>query len=114
MTDSTRGDDLGTQATIPLPRTDEWGTRPVDASSLARPRVRFGAIVWGLLVCALAATIFWISTDERRRVAFGDWISNLTPGTSGLIAMLILGTLLLIWGGLAAIRRSQERGAPRL
>ena len=114
MTDPTRGDDLGTQPTVPLSRTDEQETRPVEPSSLPRPRIRFGAIAWGLIVCALAATTLWISTDESRRIAFGDWISGLTPGTSGLIMLLILGILLLLWGGLAAIRRSQERGTPRL
>lgn len=115
MTDYNRNGETGTQPTVPLPRTDQQETRPIDPASLPRPRIRFGAIVWGLIVCVLAATVFWISTDESRREAFGNWISSLTPGTSGLIVMLILGTLLLIWGGLAAIRRSQERGTtPRL
>jgi hypothetical protein len=114
MTDSLRGDDPGTQPTLPLPRTAEESTPPADYSQLPRPRIRFGAIVWGLIVCAAAATTFLIATDDSRRAAFGTWVTSLTPGTLGLLLMLVLGALLLLWGGLAAIRRSQERGAPRL
>lgn len=127
--------ETGTQPTTPLPATPAPTTpvpttplvatplggapaapetRPVDYANLPRPRIRFGAITWGLIVCVLAATTFWISTDAGRRDAFGDWITGLTPGTAGLIVMLAVGALLLLWGGLAAIRRSQERGAPRL
>jgi hypothetical protein len=114
MTDP-RADDLGTQPTIPLFTTTESARPPVDTGSLPRPRIRFGAIAWGLLVCALAAATFWIATDDSRRNAFGNWITGLTPGTFGLLVMLIIGGLLLLWGGLAAIRRSQERGAaPRI
>jgi hypothetical protein len=112
MTDP-RADDLGTQPTIPVLATGEPGARPADPAPLPRPRIRFGAIAWGLIVCALAATVFWISTDDGRRDAFGTWVTGLTPGTFGLLVMLVLGALLLLWGGLAAIRRSQER-APRL
>ena len=126
--------DTGTQPTTPLPSTplgaSAYGATPdsatpygatadaearrVDYSGLPRPRIRFGAIVWGLLVCGIAATVFWIATDAARRNAFGDWFAALTPGTAGLIVMLVVGALLLLWGGLAAIRRSQERGVPRI
>ena len=113
MSDYNRPAETGTQPTTPLPAT-EPEPRQVDYSSLPRPRIRFGAIVWGVIVCAIAATVFWISTDEARRNAFGDWLTGLTPGTAGLIGMLVVGALLLLWGALAAVRRSQERGVPRL
>ena len=115
MSEPTLPYDLGTQPTVPLPRADQAGSGSAGSAALPRPRIRFGAIVWGLIVCTIAATVFWIASDDRRRDEFGGWITGLTPGTMTLLAMLILGGLLLLWGGLAAIRRSQERGAsPRL
>jgi hypothetical protein len=116
MTDS-RDDDLGTQPTTPLfPATadaattsDAWTADSRTTEVLPRPRIRFGAILWGLLLCAMAAATLWISTDAARREAFGDWLLGLTPGTAGLIATLTIGALLLIWGSLTAIRRAQER-----
>jgi hypothetical protein len=87
--------------------------RSPEEPTLPRPRIRFGAIAWGMFLCVTAATTLWISTDAARRVAFGNWLSELTPGTVGLLATLILGALLLILGALAAIRRSQERGRVR-
>jgi hypothetical protein len=111
MSDYDRTPEADTQPTIPL-STD---ARPSGDPELPRPRIRFGAIAWGLIICAIATTTFWVATDDGRRDAFGNWLIGLTPGTFGLIVMLILGGLLLLWGGLAAIRRSQERGAvPRL
>jgi len=97
-----------------------FGTAPTEripapeaAQPLPRPRTRFGAIAWGLILCAAAGVTLWFAADETRRTEFANWATSLTPGTAGLIVLVILGGLLLLWGSLAAIRRSQE-GAPRL
>ena len=87
---------------------------PAGTAPLPRPRIRVGAIVWGVLLCAIAALTLWVTTDSSRARAFSDWFTGLPDGAAGLLLLLVVGALLLLWGALAAIRRSQERGAPRL
>ncbi|MFC0682818.1 hypothetical protein ACFFGH_33720 [Lysobacter korlensis] len=103
------------------PATELFGaptaTQPVgsaDPALLARPRIRVGAIVWGVLLFAIAALTLWVTTDPARERAFSNWFAGLPEGAAGLLLLLVVGALLLLWGALAAIRRSQERGVPRL
>ncbi len=128
MTDHTARIDTtaSTDTKAQTPRTDPtmhlFGTAATvgteDAmppAALPRPRIRAGAMVWGVLLCAVAGLTLWVATDPARERAFSDWIAGLPDGAAGLILLLILGALLLLWGALAAIRRSQERGStPRL
>ena len=83
-------------------------------SPLPRPRIRAGAIVWGVLLCTIAGLTLWVTTDAGRERAFTDWFAGLPEGAAGLLLLLVLGALVLLWSALAAIRRAQDRGAPRL
>jgi hypothetical protein len=85
-----------------------------EPAPLPRPRIRVGAIVWGVLLSAIAGLTLWVRTDPVREQAFSDWFANLPDGAAGLLLLLVIGAVLLLWGALAAIRRSQERGTPRL
>ncbi len=74
----------------------------------ARPRIRAGAIAWGLIVIAVAAgTLYTIASDERREAAV-RWFSTLTPGGAAIVGVLVLGGFLLLLGILAAIRHAQR------
>jgi hypothetical protein len=84
------------------------------AAPLPRPRIRAGAIVWGVLLAAIAGLTIWILTDPVREEAFTGWFANLPEGAAGLLLLLVVGALLLLWGALAAVRRAQERETPRL
>ncbi len=103
------------------PTTELFGTPTVpqpaataDPALLPRPRIRAGAIVWGVLLCAIAGLTLWAQSDPTREARFTDWVLRLPQGAAGLLALLVLGALLLLWGALAAIRRAQDRSAPRL
>ncbi len=106
-----------TDTTAPADRApDLMDTTPTGTAgagthgALPRPRIRVGAIVWGVLLCAVAGLTLWVATDPARERAFADWLEGLPEGAAGLLLLLILGALLLLWGALAAIRRFQERG----
>jgi hypothetical protein len=104
MTDTTElaaADDIGSVA--PGPET-------ADGSSGVRPRIRFGAIAWGLLVCGIAGTVLTVIGTPDARTAFASWLGALTPGGYVLIGVLVLGGLILLWGLLGVIRRLQRRG----
>ena len=77
---------------------------------MARPRIRWGAIVWGLIVCAIAGATLAVTSEGERREGFALWLTRLTPGGIWLIVVLLAGGILLLLGLLAAIRRAQRAG----
>ena len=77
---------------------------------MARPRIRWGAIVWGLIVCAIAAATLQVTRVAESREGFTLWLTRLTPGGIWLIVVLVTGGILLLLGLLAAVRRAQRAG----
>ncbi|GAA3736485.1 hypothetical protein GCM10022239_10420 [Leifsonia bigeumensis] len=108
MTDTTEfatTDDTG----IETPRADTADA----SSSRVRPRIRFGAIAWGLIVCAIAGAVLTVIGTPGARSAFASWLGSLTPGGYVLIGVLVLGGLILLWGLLGVIRRLQRQRSSR-
>lgn len=82
---------------------------PGGDEAVIRPRIRSGAIAWGLIVCGIAVAVLLVVSDGASRTAFASWLGALTPGGYLLIAVLALGGLILLWGLLGLIRRAQRR-----
>ncbi|MET4781072.1 hypothetical protein [Glaciihabitans sp. UYNi722] len=74
-------------------------------ASLAKPRIRWGAIAWGLIAIAIAVTVMVIVGSADNRLAFVAWMSRLTPASFGLLAAFVVGGLVLLLGLLAVLRR---------
>jgi hypothetical protein len=94
-------------APTPSPR---YGSPSAYPSTLQRPRVRAGAIVWGLLVVAFAAAVIAVSATPDARKAFDAWQASLTPATWAIIGVVALGVVVLLIAGASAIRSAQRRG----
>ncbi len=77
------------------------------------PRIRAGAIAWGVIVSTLALVTLLLVLDLGRRDAFGYWLRSLDGPDYGILAVLALGGLLLLLGLLGVIRRLQRRGTER-
>lgn len=85
------------------------GAGASDASTaIARPTVRWGALVWSLLFGALAATTLWVIAEPARRDAVGSAFANLSPLAAALYALLALGVLVVVFGLVALIRRGER------
>jgi hypothetical protein len=78
-----------------------------------RPRVRSGAIVWGLLVSSFAVLVLAIVTSPANAAAFSDWASRLGVGGAILLGVIALGAFILIMALLSVIRREQRKRAAR-
>ncbi|MGV8852495.1 MAG: hypothetical protein ACOH1M_08015 [Rhodoglobus sp.] len=78
-------------------------------ASIALPRIRFGTIVWGLLVFAAGATLLTALRTPGRRDQLADWALSLAPSDSMLIVTIVVGAIVLILGLLAVIRSQQKR-----
>lgn len=85
------------------------GIDAVDPSpAIARPMVRWGALVWSLLFGALAATTLWVIVEPARRDAVGAAFANLSPLAAALYALLAIGVLIVVFGLVALIRRRER------
>ena len=75
----------------------------------ARPRVRVGAIVWGVLVVAFGAAVIGVSASPDARSAFDAWQASLNPVAWTVIGVVALGVAVLLIAGTSAIRGAQRR-----
>jgi len=82
-------------------------------ASMPRPRVRAGAIVWGVLVLAFAAAVLLIDGTDAGRSTFDRWQASLTPAGWAVTGIVALGVIVLLIAGTSAIRRAQRRAAAR-
>jgi hypothetical protein len=74
-----------------------------------KPRVRSGAIVWGILVSAAAAFLLAIVVSPQNAAAFNAWTGSLGWGGAILVGVVALGAFILIMAVLSAIRSAQRR-----
>jgi hypothetical protein len=74
-----------------------------------KPRIRSGAIVWGVLVSAAAVFLLTIVTSPTNAAAFSAWTGSLGWGGVILVAAIALGAFILIMALLSAIRNAQRR-----
>ena len=76
---------------------------------LPRPRVRVGAVVWGLIVTAVGAGALYLLTSAERRQAAIDWVTSLTPFGFVIVGLALLGALIFVIGIVVLIRDAQRR-----
>ena len=79
------------------------------------PRIRWAAIIWGLVFAAVAGWGLWTSISASRFTALSDRIEDAVmtgdPGGIAVIAVLVVGALVLLTGLVGLARRLQRRGA---
>lgn len=100
------GDRPAGAAGIPLP--DIASAAP--APALPAPRIRWAAVVWGVVLAALAATAVWVVTDSARRDDVAEWLLSLSVAAGIAYAILAVGALVLIAGLVGIARRLQRAG----
>ncbi len=83
-------------------------TERTDAD-LARPRIRTGAVVWGLIVTAVGAGALWMLSSPERRQAALDWVLSLTPFGFVIVGFAALGALIFVIGLVVLVRDAQRR-----
>jgi uncharacterized integral membrane protein len=79
------------------------------ASVVPRPRVRSGAIAWGLIVIAVGVALLAIVGVPSNASAFATWTASLTPAGFVIIGVIGLGAFILLMALLSIIRRAQRR-----
>jgi TRAP-type C4-dicarboxylate transport system permease small subunit len=98
--------------TVIADATETIASTPGDAT-LPRPRVRTGAVVWGLLLVALSAAALWTVADTGRRAAAVDAVTALDGFGWTVVAVVTFGGILTLIALAAVIRQIQHRLARR-
>ena len=78
---------------------------PSAAPAPTAPRIRWAAIVWGLLFAGIASALLWVVTDVGNRDAASIWLKTVSPATLVLVILLVVGGLLLVAGLASLLRR---------
>ena len=79
------------------------------AGSAGPAPIRWGGVVWGVLLIAFAtATLFLVSSSERADQA-GRWLASLNPGSAWALGAALLGLIIVVSALLGGIRASQRR-----
>ncbi|WP_426519249.1 hypothetical protein ACPPVQ_04995 [Diaminobutyricibacter sp. McL0618] len=89
--------------------TTDPSAAPAALPRFERPRIRWAAIVWGLIIAGIAATTLAIVGSPERRLAVADWASALTPGAFWILGVLVVGVFVLLLALLTLIRHAQRR-----
>lgn len=95
----------------PPPSGPRLPTRSAEVTAdLPAPRVRWAGIVWGVVLAAVAASALWIFAVPSRYAPMREWMLTLAPesidpGVVAAVALLVVGLLLVITGGIALLRR---------
>jgi hypothetical protein len=76
-----------------------------------RPPVRWGGVVWGLLLVLFAGGTLWVLSSPSRLTAWDRWVSTLTPATAWALGIAVVGLVIVVSGLLGAIRSAQRRRA---
>lgn len=71
--------------------------------------IRWGGVVWGVLLTAFAVATLSILSSAERADAAGRWIASLTPGSAWALGAALLGLIIVVSALLGGIRASQRR-----
>jgi hypothetical protein len=100
--------------TAPLPPTPTYFPTATAAATAAvsatpsRPHVRWGGVVWGALLVAIAGFVLFTVSSRARQSAFESWVAGLTPGAGWTLAVVAVGVFILILALLAVVRSAQR------
>lgn len=84
---------------------------PPEVERLPRPRIRIGALLWGLVLLAVGSTVLWLTTSPARRADALDTVLGLDGFGWTVVIVVTLGATMTLLALAAVIRRLQSRQA---
>ncbi|RQP10497.1 MAG: hypothetical protein EAS51_08855 [Microbacteriaceae bacterium] len=79
------------------------------AAPLPRPRIRTGAVLWGLVLVAIASFVLWAAATPERRESVVEAVLTLTPLGWTVVVVIAVGATITLLALAAVIRRLQRR-----
>ena len=91
--------------------TEILGPQNPQASAKTPVLIRWGGVVWGLLLIAFAAATLWVVSSAERVTGIGSWFGSLTPGSAQALAAAVVGVIIVVSALLGGVRSAQRRRA---
>lgn len=93
---------------------EPWLTPPppadwTPAPAASRAPIRWGGVVWGLLLVLFAGGMLFVLSAPERLAAVEVWLAALTPGSAWALWLAAAGVLIVVFALLGAIRSAQRR-----
>jgi hypothetical protein len=79
-----------------------------DAERLPRPRIRIGAVLWGLVLLAVGGSVLWLASSPTRRADALDAVLGLDGFGWAFVIVVTLGATITLLALAAIIRRLQH------
>ena len=79
------------------------------AESLTRPRIRTGAVLWGLVLITVGAVVLWLASSPDNREAVLDTVLRMGPLDWTVALVIALGATITLLALAAVIRRLRAR-----
>ena len=95
--------------TSPTPAAATPATAPAAAAPLPRPRIRTGAVLWGLTLVAASVVVLWIATDPGQRDDAVDAVTSLDAFGWTIVGVIAVGGMCTLLAAAAVIRQAQRR-----
>ena len=89
-------------------------TFPVRPAPSGPPPVRWGGIVWGILIILLAATVLVVVSSPVRLAGVTVWLATLSPGGAVAVWIAALGIVIVVSALLGAISAAQRNRRRRV
>ena len=100
---------IDVEETVMTSATHTTASTAALGSPRGRAPIRWGSVVWGLILIGLAsATLFVVSAEHRIR-AVHDWLWHLDAGGAWALLLAVVGGLIVVLALLGAIRGEQRR-----
>jgi hypothetical protein len=80
-----------------------------DTEHLPRPRIRVGALLWGLVLLAAGGAVLWLASSPTRRTDARDAVLGLDGFGWAFVIVVTLGATITLLALAAVIRRLQHR-----
>ena len=71
--------------------------------------IRWGGVVWGLLLTLFAGATMYVLTSAERAAEVALWLRSMTPGSAWALGAAVLGLIIVVSALLGGIRASQRR-----
>jgi hypothetical protein len=82
---------------------------PAPARPAGPAPIRWGGVVWGLLLTAFAVSTLFVLSSAERADEVGGWLASLTPGSAWALAAAVVGLVIVVSALLGGVRASQRR-----
>lgn len=104
----TTGTDADSTPTVVFGQEPGWGVQQ-PAASRGSAQIRWGGVVWGIILIAFASGTLAVLSARDRLIAAQAWFASLTPASAWALGLAVAGGIIVVLAVLGGVRSAQRR-----